>query len=202
MTGPDIVATRPGGGDPAPGSLASPARPPGRRLAGWLPWVAVAVAVAVALAVGTHRSPGSGSIESRTLSIASQVRCPVCVGETAAESQTAASVEIRSIIRQRLAEGQSTATILAYFRQIPGPSMLEKPSSHGAGLLLWGGPVIAVVIAAGGLALVFRRWRPTARRAATDGDQRLVGRALGQPGDGAPPEGTRPAEPAGGRTDG
>ena len=128
----------------------------------WGPWaLLLAVAIAV-LSIGLHPS-GHPSLEARTQSIASQVRCPVCNGETVAQSQAAPAVEILSEIRKDLQAGESKNQILAGLVQSYGPSILEKPQSSGFDLLIWVLPVVVVVFGGGGLFMVLRRWQ---RRAA------------------------------------
>lgn len=124
----------------------------------WGPWgVLVAVAVIV-LAAGLHRS-SHPDLDARVQSVASQVRCPVCNGETVAQSQAAPSVEIRDQIRQDLQQGESQSQILSGLVKAYGPGILEKPQASGVSLFVWVIPVVGVVAGAGGLILVLRRWR-------------------------------------------
>jgi cytochrome c-type biogenesis protein CcmH len=150
---------------------------PWRRLLRWLPWIALVVVVAVALAIGSQRH-SHPTLEQRTMSIASAVRCPVCVGETAAESGTPASLEIRVYIRQSLQAGDSRSQILSHLSASYGPSILEKPSARGLNLLLWVLPALAVVAAVAGLTVAFRRWRPARIDLVSEDDRRLVGQFL------------------------
>jgi cytochrome c-type biogenesis protein CcmH len=95
--------------------------------------------------------------------IANEVRCPVCDGETAAQSSAAASVQIRNEIRQELLAGQSSDQILAGLVRDYGSGILEKPQSSGVGLVVWVAPVVATVLAAAGLVFAFIRWRRRAK---------------------------------------
>jgi cytochrome c-type biogenesis protein CcmH len=180
-----------------------PAPTGGRRLARWSPWIALVVVVAIALAIGSQRH-SHPTLEQRTMSIAGAVRCPVCVGETAAESDVPASVEIRNAIRQDLQAGESRAEILSHLSAAYGPSILEKPPAQGINLLLWVLPALAVLAAVTGLVLAFLRWRPARVSGVSDDDRRLVGRLLDAgPGvDGgsraAPPGGAGAPPPVGG----
>jgi cytochrome c-type biogenesis protein CcmH len=110
--------------------------------------------------------------------LAGMVRCPVCEGQSAAESQAPASVQIRDQIRQELSAGESQSQILSGLVAAYGPGILEKPEARGVGLLLWVLPVLAVVAAIAGLALAFRRWRPRRAAGVTAADRDLVDRAL------------------------
>jgi cytochrome c-type biogenesis protein CcmH len=147
----------------------------------WLPWlVLVAVAIA-ALVVGTHRSSPPASLDARVMHIATEVRCPVCEGQSAAQSQAAASIQIRNQIRQELTAGESEGQILAGLVGSYGPSILEKPQATGVGVVVWVVPVLAVLGGIGGLALAFRRWRlrmAAAPSGPTEADRQLVDEAL------------------------
>lgn len=147
----------------------------------WLPW-ALLVAVAIAaLAIGTHRSSTPASLDSRVTHIASEVRCPVCEGQSAAQSGSAASIQIRDQIRQELSAGESEGQILAGLVRAYGPSILEKPQATGVGLVVWVLPVLALLGGAGGLVIAFRRWRrgmAPPSSGPSDDDRRLVEEAL------------------------
>lgn len=147
----------------------------------WLPWVLLAGIAIGALVVGTHRSPPSSSPDARVMHIAGEVRCPVCEGQSAAQSQAAASVQIRDQIGQELAAGESEQQILAGLERAYGPSILEKPQGTGVALVVWVLPVLAVLAGAGGLAFAFRRWRARLEGQSagpSEADRRLVDDAL------------------------
>lgn len=156
-----------------------------RPLAGWLrrwgPWAAIVIVVVGAGVFGGHRSHHP-TLDQRTTSLAAQVRCPVCNGETVAESDTPPSVAIRSQIRDELAGGERPARILAGLTGVYGPGILEKPQARGVGLLVWVLPILGVAAAVVGLVVAFRRWRPTTGPGtqASVTDRRLVDKALGE----------------------
>lgn len=136
----------------------------------WAPWVVlIAVAVAV-LAVGVHRGGGPPSLQAQEQRLGSQVRCPVCNGETVDQSQAAPSVEIRNKIHADLLAGEKPDQILASIVGSYGPGILEKPPAKGISLLVWVIPVVAVVLAAAGLLTVLARWRRSASVEREDGD--------------------------------
>jgi cytochrome c-type biogenesis protein CcmH len=151
----------------------------GRRAMRWLPWLALVAVAVIALAIGTQRHDHP-SLQSETTSIASAVRCPVCSGETAAESDTSISISIRSFIRRELVAGESRSQILSQLSASYGPGILEKPPAKGINLLLWILPIVAVVLAVGGLGVVFTRWRVARAKAVSEADRRLVTDALGE----------------------
>lgn len=166
---------------PSPAPAAGPATPPPRRvvLRRWAPWLLIAVVVIAAGVVGLQRSSHL-SLDQRTLSVSGQVRCPVCNGQSVAQSDAPPALAIRSQIRTELAAGQSPSAILAGIAKGYGSGILERPQATGVGLIVWVVPLLAVAGAIVGLVLAFRRWRPSAVTGpvATDTDRELVGEAL------------------------
>jgi cytochrome c-type biogenesis protein CcmH len=114
------------------------------------------------LAVGLNRGGSQPSLDARVMHIAGEVRCPVCDGETVAQSDAAPSLAIRSQIRQDLQAGQSQSQILASLVRSYGPGILEKPQPSGIGLLVWVLPVVAIAGMAVVVVLTISRWRARA----------------------------------------
>jgi cytochrome c-type biogenesis protein CcmH len=144
----------------------------------WLPWAGLVLIAVAVVVVGTHRSTHR-SVQAETMHIAGMVRCPVCEGQSVAESQAPASVQIRNQIQQELVAGQHQPQILSGLVAAYGPGILEKPQARGIGLVVWVVPVVAVVAAGAGLALAFARWRPRPSTKPSDADRALVDRAMG-----------------------
>jgi len=119
----------------------------------------------------------------RARSVARELRCPDCESLSAADSQTAAARAIRRDVRERIAEGQSDATIRRAYVERYGESILLEPERSGIGLLVWGLPLVIVVGGGTGLLFAFRRWRGAAPLHATDADEALV-REMRQGGSG------------------
>lgn len=147
----------------------------------WAPWVLLVALGVAALVAGLHKTSATPSLDARVLHIAGEVRCPVCPGESAAQSQVALAVQIRDQIRQELVAGESEDQILAGFVTSYGPGILEKPRASGVALLVWVVPVVAILAGAGGLVVAFGRWRAqlaSVVRVASDADRTLVEDAL------------------------
>jgi cytochrome c-type biogenesis protein CcmH len=99
-----------------------------------------------------------------------QLQCPVCEGETVADSPSGLASDMRAVIRTRLAAGEGDQQILDEFVASYGDSILTEPPKRGISLGVWIGPIIAVVLGAGMLWLLLRAWRrPVARSAAIGG---------------------------------
>jgi cytochrome c-type biogenesis protein CcmH len=154
-----------------------------QRVRGWLPWVALGLVLVVVVAWVAWPS-GSTSDTDRARSLAAELRCPDCESLSAADSQTQSARAIRRDLRDRVAEGQSDAQIRQVYVDRYGESILLKPEQDGLGLIVWGLPVLFVVLAGAGLVIAFRRWRRTEPMTATAADEELVRSVRASTGDG------------------
>ena len=118
----------------------------------------MAIVLLSALWVGTHRGH-SATNDERALSLEQSIKCPVCRGQSVAESDSEASKAIRTEIVRRISEGQSDAEIRAYFARTLGDDILLKPPSTGLAGLVWVLPVAGLVLAGAGIVVAFVRWR-------------------------------------------
>lgn len=163
-----------------PAGVAAPPRGAGmsRRA---LPWVALALVLVTALGVGARRPAGPETEAQRVRRLASEVRCPTCRGLSAAESDALAARAIRDDIRDRVRAGQDDGAILQSMVDRHGRDILLRPEGRGVAALVWALPVAATVLAAAGLTVAFRRWRPRPSEPSAD-DRALVERALAREG--------------------
>jgi cytochrome c-type biogenesis protein CcmH len=122
-------------------------------------WLALAAVVLLAVIVAVTGGSGDSSTRAeRADSIAHEIRCPTCRGQSVAESAAPAAQAIRLEIRRRIDTGQSRREIEGYLETRYGSDILLTPPRSGIGGLVWVLPVVAVVAAAAGLALSFQRW--------------------------------------------
>jgi cytochrome c-type biogenesis protein CcmH len=144
-----------------------------------LPVVALGAVVAVALVIGgADRDQAPRTPAGRVQSIAEDLRCPVCQGLSVADSHSPTAEAMREDIRRRVEAGESAEAIRAYYVSRYGEWVLLRPEASGVGGVVWILPVAALLLAAGGLGLAFRRWRRQPAMAATDEDRALVEAAL------------------------
>lgn len=99
---------------------------------------------------------GAESLDDRVRAVASRLMCPVCEGRTVAESTSQLAAQMRALIRERLARGDSEEEVVRYFVDRYGPSVLATPPARGLGLALWVVPVLVVSAGAAYLLLRFR----------------------------------------------
>lgn len=140
----------------------------------WLPYLLLVPVLGLALAIGADGGDGPPSATARAGRIAADVRCPTCEGLSAAESESPASLAIRQEIRRRVDAGESDDDVRAFLVSRYGKDIILTPEGSGVAALVWALPVAAVVAAAGGLVLTFRRRRLGSHPAPSDEDRRLV----------------------------
>ena len=95
-----------------------------------------------------------------------------------ADSHSPTAEAMYDDIRRRAEAGESDAAIKAYYVSRYGDWVLLDPKTSGVGAVVWMLPVTALLLALGGLAVAFRRWRRQPIRSATDEDRALVEAAL------------------------
>jgi cytochrome c-type biogenesis protein CcmH len=123
-----------------------------------LSYALMAVVLIGALWAGTHGGSAS-TPDERALALEQQIKCPVCRGQSVAESDSPAAKAIRTEISRRISDGQSDSEIRNYFAATLGPDLLLRPPSSGLAGLVWVLPVVGLVTAGGALAFTFVRWR-------------------------------------------
>lgn len=129
------------------------------RTARRLSWIALAIVGVVALVVGTVDDGPARATEDRVNDIAATIRCPQCRSQSAGDSDAATARAVRAEIAERVEAGESADEIRDYFASRYGAEILLTPPAEGVGSLVWVVPVVAFVLAAGGLGAAFVRWR-------------------------------------------
>jgi cytochrome c-type biogenesis protein CcmH len=140
------------------------------------PWIALAVVVIAAIVVLVVRSRPDDSPAARAARLEHQLACPVCEGQSVAESNASESRQIRADIPVRIQEGQSDAEIRAAYVRVWGDRVLLTPSNSGLGIIVWAIPVLVVLLGGAFIVLALRRWSRTPRLAATADDEDIVRR--------------------------
>ena len=86
------------------------------------------------------------------------IMCPLCAGQTIAQSGNETSSQMRDLVLKKLRRGESKAEILQYFKSRYGERIMAKPSKEGFNLILWVLPFVLVVFAAISIYFLIRRW--------------------------------------------
>ena len=139
-----------------------------------MPWVALGVLVVVVLAWAAWPNGATSTPLEHAGNLATELRCPDCEGLSVADSSTSSARAIRNDLRRRFSAGESEERVRQAYVERYGESILLKPEGGGLGILVWGLPVVVLVVGAGGLALAFARWRREPHLRATSADEALV----------------------------
>jgi cytochrome c-type biogenesis protein CcmH len=90
--------------------------------------------------------------------VAAQLRCVVCQSLSVADSPSETAHEMKDIIRERLAAGESPEQVRAYFVEKYGDWILLSPPRQGFSLLVWVVPFAGLGLGLVLVLLVVRRW--------------------------------------------
>ncbi len=101
--------------------------------------------------------PLADNIDDQVREISYLLMCPVCQGQTVAESNSELATQMRTIVRKKLEEGKSKEEILAYFVERYGETILGAPPAKGANWLLWTLPALALTVGIVAVGLFLRK---------------------------------------------
>ena len=108
-------------------------------------------------------TPPQRTLEQQVDDVGSQLKCPVCQGESVATSSATLAGQMRVVIRQQLQAGQSEQQVLQYFAARYGNQILLTPPQQGFNLLAWLIPVAMLLLCMGLVSFVVRGWRAQSR---------------------------------------
>ncbi len=109
------------------------------------------------------------ALEARAREIGKELRCLVCQNQSIDDSNADLARDLRVIVRERLTKGDTDKQVFDYVVSRYGDFVLLKPPVKSSTLLLWGAPVIVLLLGIAGLVVWFRN-----REASTDDDVGLT----------------------------
>ncbi len=122
-------------------------------------------------------------MEARARNVSEGLRCLVCQNESIDESHADLARDIRLLVRQRLLAGDSNGQIKDYLVARYGQFILLKPPFETQTLLLWGTPLIVLVLGGIGIAFATRGRKVLARdpaRPLSEAEQRRLDELLAE----------------------
>lgn len=134
----------------------------GRRPPALLPILSILAALAVIAAVWSTLliiKPKQETLDQRVQDVASQLKCPVCQGESVADSQATIAQQMRQVIRAQLQSGKSEQDVVQYFVRSYGDQIVWLPLWRGFSLLAWLVPMAFLLSGAVLVFIVLREWR-------------------------------------------
>jgi len=90
-------------------------------------------------------------LEARAREVGRELRCLVCRNQSIDDSDADLAHDLRVLVRERIKAGDSNDQVVAYVRARYGDFVLLRPPLEIGTLLLWGGPLLILVL--GGVAL-------------------------------------------------
>ncbi|HEY7458057.1 MAG TPA: cytochrome c-type biogenesis protein [Xanthobacteraceae bacterium] len=109
------------------------------------------------LAVEPDEMLSDPALETRARALSQTLRCMVCQNESIDESHAPLARDIRILVRERIAAGDSDAAVRDYLVARYGEFILLAPRFRPSTALLWGLPVLILLIALVKIAVVFAR---------------------------------------------
>jgi cytochrome c-type biogenesis protein CcmH len=88
------------------------------------------------------------ALATRTETLASEIRCPVCQGQSVQASTSEAARNMKSQIEALVAAGYSDDEVLRYFEASYGEFIRMMPRAEGFNLLVWLIPGLAMLLGA------------------------------------------------------
>jgi cytochrome c-type biogenesis protein CcmH len=117
-------------------------------------WTAVvlglflSVQVMPALAVNPDEVLADPVLEKRARNLSGGLRCMVCQNESIDDSNAELARDLRILVRDRLTAGDSDQDVLDYVVDRYGEFVLLKPRFNSRTMMLWGFPVVLLLIGA------------------------------------------------------
>jgi len=105
------------------------------------------------------------ALEARARHLSQELRCLVCQNQSIDDSNAELARDLRVLVRERLAAGDTDAAVLAFVEARYGEFVLLRPRLRPHTILLWLTPLMLL---AGTAILILRRARTRAGTAAAD----------------------------------
>jgi cytochrome c-type biogenesis protein CcmH len=135
---------------------------PRRPLPAWCLALGLLASPALAVGLPSEMLPDP-SQEQRARDIGHELRCMVCQNQSIEDSEADLARDLRRIVRERVAAGDSDTQVVSFLHDRYGDFVLLRPPFTLATAALWGTPLIAL---GGGLLAILLLRRRQAREGA------------------------------------
>ena len=136
-----------------------------------------------ALAVEPSERLSDPALEARARALSEELRCLVCQNETIDESGAPLAHDLRVLLRERIAAGDTDAQAIKFMTDRYGNFVLLKPPVEPATYLLWFGPIVVLLLAGSGALLYLRKRKAAAPVAPLSADEeRRIAKLLKEEG--------------------
>jgi len=143
-----------------------PGPSPGKAVLRWRDWVRIlpaAIAVGIVLiavpaqAVRPDEMLTNPALEARARDISRDLRCLVCRNQSIDDSDADLAHDLRVLVRERITAGESNEQVIGFVRARYGDFVLLRPPFAIGTALLWGGPLLVLLLGGVAIARFYRR---------------------------------------------
>ena len=143
-----------------------PGPSPGKAILRWLEWVRIlpaAITIGILLiaspaqAVRPDEMLADPALEARARDISRDLRCLVCRNQSIDDSDADLAHDLRVLVRERVTAGDSDEQVIGFVRARYGDFVLLRPPFAIGTALLWGGPLLVLLLGGLAVARFYRR---------------------------------------------
>ena len=113
------------------------------------------------------------ALEARARELSAGLRCMVCQNQSIDDSDAELARDLRVLVRERIAAGETDEEVIDYVVSRYGEFVLLKPRFNLRNALLWTAPALLLVIGAVALVVSSRRRRTVERPLSADEERAL-----------------------------
>jgi cytochrome c-type biogenesis protein CcmH len=97
------------------------------------------------------------ALEARARDISRDLRCLVCRNQSIDDSDADLAHDLRVLVRERITAGESNEQVIGFVRARYGDFVLLRPPFAIGTALLWGGPLLVLLLGGVAIARFYRR---------------------------------------------
>ena len=112
--------------------------------------------IAALAAASLATAPLGEADAARVHAIAEGLRCVVCQNQSVADSDAPLARDLRALVEERVAAGDTDAEVRDYVAARYGDYVLLRPRASAQNALLWVGPLLVLLAGGAGAALFVR----------------------------------------------
>ncbi|PSW17687.1 heme lyase NrfEFG subunit NrfF [Photobacterium sanctipauli] len=102
--------------------------------------------------------------QRRAIELSRRLRCPQCQNQNLIESNSPVAKDLRLVVYQMVNKGKTDSEIVEYMTSRFGDFVLYKPRLSPQTYLLWGGPILLVLIFGAIIFVTVRRQQRSAEK--------------------------------------
>jgi cytochrome c-type biogenesis protein CcmH len=119
--------------------------------------LATLAGISSAYAVRPDEMLSDPALEARAREVSRELRCLVCRNQSIDDSDADLAHDLRVLVRERLKSGDSNDQAIAFVRARYGDFVLLRPPFNIGTALLWGGPLLVLLLGGIAVARLYRR---------------------------------------------